>query len=241
MREARGTPGYVPGYDEHFVKPEARGMVLLLSLAILAGLSLLAVLAASSMLQLRMMAANHSDGELARLAAITAVAAGEKFLFSLPSESRAENCWSDCYTDSLRDVIHNSGTVPEYPEFLRDEWWVQWGLHSYPLVESESDMSPEEPGWTIPGRLSPRFVVEELEFQPAASTSPPEAPLISGVAYYRILGRGTGLADHSTHVMESILARPWQANSSEPVMAGISCTTFRPWYDCGRMAFRERR
>lgn len=223
-------------------RPESQGMILLLSLAMLAGLSLLAVLSASSMLQQRMMAANHSDGELARLAAVTAVAAGEEFLFGLPKESRAENCWSDCYTASLPGIIHNFGTLPEYPEFLPDDWWLQWGLDSASVVSSKNNMNLSVPVWPIPGRQPPQFVIEEVEYQIAGSSSSPlEAPLISGVAYYRILGRGTGLADHSTHVMESIMARPWQGHSTESDTTGISCSTFRPWYDCGRMAFRERR
>ncbi len=223
-------------------RPKARGMVLLLSLAMLAGLSLLAVLAASSMLQQRMMAANHSDGELARLAALTAVAEGEKFLFGLSNESRAENCWSDCFGAFLPGVIHDSGTLPEHPEFLPDDWWLQWGIDSASVVGSETGTNLNEAEWTLPGRQPPRFVLEEVEYQAAAGLNPPlEAPSISGVAYYRILGRGTGLADHSTHVMESIIARPWPDNSDEPDAAGISCGTFRPWFDCGRMAFRERR
>lgn len=227
---------------EYFTRSDSRGMILLLSLAMLAGLSLLAVLAASSMLQQRMMAANHADGELARLSAFTAVAAGEKFLFGLPRESRAGNCGSDCFAASLPGVIQNPGTLPEFPELQPDDWWLQWGSDSILVADTEGNVSLGEPGWTLPGRQIPRFVIEEVGYQLAGSTSLPlEAPSISGVAYYRILGRGTGLADHSTHVMESIMARPWPSESAEDGEAGISCNTFRPWYDCGRMAFRERR
>lgn len=217
-------------------------MVLLLSLAMLAGFSLLAVLAASSMLQQRMMAANHADGELARLAAVSAVAAGEKFLFGLPNESRLENCWSDCFAAFAPGVIHDSGTLPDQPEFLPDDWWLQWGLNSASLADSGANPNFDEAEWSLPVRQSPRFVVEEVEYQAAAGLNPPlAAPSIGGVAYYRILGRGTGLADQSTHVMESIMARPWLGKLAGDGGDGISCNSFRPWYDCGRMAFRERR
>jgi len=228
-------------------KTAARGMVLLLSLAMLAGFSLLAVLAASSMLQQRMMAANHADGELARLAAVSAVAAGEKFLIGLPNESRLENCWSDCFTSTLPGVIHDQGTLPEHPEFLPDDWWLQWGLNSASLADSRANSNAAHPNlaeaeWSLPVRQSPRFVVEEIEYQAAAGLNPPlAAPSISGVAYYRILGRGTGLADQSTHVVEAITARPWSDHLAEDGGDGISCNSFRPWYDCGRMAYRERR
>lgn len=242
MKARKCSSGSWPESPENLRKHEARGMILLLSLAILAGLSLLAVLAASSMLQQRMMAANHADGELARLAAVTAVAEGEKFLLGLPRDSRAENCASDCFALSLPGVILNAGALPEYPEFLPDDWWLQWGTDSTSLMAEENNMNLEEPGWNLPGRQPPRFVIEEVEYQVAENTSTPlESLSINGVAYYRILGRGTGLAGHSTHVMESIMARPWPDSSSEPDAGGFSCNTFRPWYDCGRMAFRERR
>jgi len=222
--------------------PHSEGMVLLLSLALLAGLSLLAVLAANSMLQQRMMAANHADGELARLSAITAVAAGEDFLLQLPGNSRAVDCHSDCFAETLTGIIHPDGTLPSAPEFQADDWWLQWGQALGSTANPEHGPGNNAHNPNIPGRQVPRFLLEELEYQTTSGTPlAAEAPEIRGVAYYRILGRGTGLAANTTHVVESILARPWLKDSAGHDADGIDCSALRPWYDCGRMAFRARR
>lgn len=217
-------------------------MVLLLGLALLAGLSLLAMLAANSMLQQKRMAANHADSELARLSAMTAISSGEGFLLALPAMTRRENCSSDCFVDPVLSMVHTADALPPNPEFLADGWWSDWGLtaQSEPLMAIHGDTT--ESTWSLPGRYPPQFVVQELNF--VANPGVPVAedvPTISGVGYYRILGRGTGMATNSTHVVESIFARPWQLLSPESQSAGIDCKTFRPWYDCGRMAYRERR
>ncbi len=218
------------------------GMVLLLGLALLAGLSLLAIMAASSMLQQRQMAANHADGELARLSAITAVAAGEKFLLGLPGDSRMENCQADCFDEPTKSLINNTHTLPANPELLPDQWWLDWGQSAVSVTNQQQSLLQPEPAWALPGRQPPLFVIEELEYLAEnESFAEPDKPMVSGIAYYRILGRGTGIAANTTHVAESILARPWQPNSMESEPSPIDCTHFRPAFDCGRMAYRERR
>jgi len=240
MRSPTPSRKLKPAHGHH--SPQSKGMVLLLSLALLAGLSLLAVLAANSMLQQRMMAANHADGELARLSAITAIAAGEDFLLQLPGDSRAVDCHSDCFAETLTAIIHPDGTLPSAPEFQADGWWLQWGQELDSTANLEHGLNKTAHNLNIPGRQAPRYLLEELEYQATSgATLAAEAPEISGVAYYRILGRGTGLAVNTTHVVESILARPWLKDSTGHDADGIDCSTLRPWYDCGRMAFRARR
>lgn len=218
------------------------GLVLLLSLALLAGLSLLALLAASSMLQQQRMAANHSDGELARLAAMTAVQAGEKFLFSLPNEARIEGCQTDCFVEPARSMIMRTGIAPDQAEFLPDEWWLQWGQPMASAFDGDSLSANPRPAWTLPGRQPPLFIIQELEFLVAPGPQLASgSPVVSGIAYYQVLGRGTGLSGSNTHVAESILARPWLASSPENSSPLSDCSMFRPAYDCGRMAYRERR
>lgn len=219
-----------------------RGLVLLLSLALLVGLSLLALLAASSMLQQQHMAANHSDGELARLAAMTAVRAGENFLFSLPDESRIEGCRSDCFLEPARSWIVSSDIAPDQAEFLTDEWWLQWGQPVNSTNEEITDPGNSGQTSNLPGRHPPLFIIQELDFLPA--TEPQDEiglPTVTGVAYYQILGRGAGLSRSNTHVAESIFARPWMASSEDSSTFSNDCRMFRPGYDCGRMAYRERR
>lgn len=217
---------------------EQGGLILLLSLAMLAGLSLLALLAASSMLQQQQMAANHADGELARLSAITAVGLGEHFVLELPDSVRTANCQSGCYAEPINTAILEAGSFPQNPEFLNDNWW--------------SNFAETGQFGTLPGRQAPMFIIEELEFSAAEEAASGDSkglsggeaedpPEINGVAYYRILGRGTGVAAGSTHVAESILARPWRSLPSPGESPGVDCSAIRPWYDCGRMAYRERR
>lgn len=218
------------------------GLVLLLSLAILAGLSLLALIAASSMLQQRQMSANYTDGELARLSAMTAVSAGEKFIFNLAYESRIGNCQSGCYVEPARSMILQPGQLPDEPEFLPDDWWMQWGHPLYSQPESEFTTGQPASAAELPGRLPPLFIIQELEFLAATgSQAEVDAPALSGVAYYQVLGRGTGVSIGNTHVAESILARPWLASSGLEETAGVDCEAFQPVIDCGRLAYRERR
>ncbi|HET6563869.1 MAG TPA: hypothetical protein VFG52_00535 [Xanthomonadales bacterium] len=218
------------------------GLVLLLSLAVLAGLSLLALIAASSMLQQRQMSANYTDGELARLSAMTAVRAGEKFIFNLDYESRVESCQSGCYVEPAHSMILQSGQLPDHPEFLPDDWWLQWGhpLHS----QSESGFTTGQPDLaaSLPGRLPPLFIIQELEFLTATgSQAEADIPAISGIAYYQVLGRGTGVSAGNTHVAESILARPWLTSSGQEGSLASDCGAFEAAIDCGRLAYRERR
>lgn len=229
------------------------GMILLLSLALLAGLSLLAILAASSMLQQQQMAANHADGELARMSAITAVGLGERFVLELPDSIRTSNCQSDCYAEPVNSAIFKAGSLPQSPESLNDDWWTSWGHAPDSSISTASSFGETGRLWTLPGRQAPMFIIEELEYvasdmalnRAAAGAinqqDAKEAPAINGVAYYRILGRGTGIAASSTHVVESILARPWRPNTTASESFALGCSALRPWYDCGRMAYRERR
>jgi Tfp pilus assembly protein PilX len=206
------------------------GMVLLLGLAILAGLSLLALLAANSMLHQQQMAANLADNELARSSSRYAVDYGERFLMALPGSTRKENCLSDCFVEDLDYAIHPEGHFPESPEYQTDHWWLQWASahEKLPLTS-----------WSLPGRMPPQFLIEELKFQPVdlfqAST---DTPVINGVGYYRVMGRGTGKGQHTTRLAESIFARPWRAVDDA---TGADCAAYRDWFDCGRMAYREIR
>ena len=223
----------IPGSCRLFTglpKSREKGLVLLLSLAILAGLSLLALLAANSMLHQKQMAANHADNELARFSSRSAVVYGERLLMALPGNTRRENCLVDCFDEGMDYEIHPADSFPESPEFQPDNWWQQWAIPGTdaPLTS-----------WSFPGRQAPQFLIEELKFQPVDLLQySSDAPAINGVAYYRVMGRGTGQGENTTRVAESILARPWRAENDPN---GSDCAAYRDWFDCGRMAFREIR
>lgn len=213
-----------------FSQSAEKGLALLLSLAILAGLSLLALLAANSMVHQKQMAANHADNELARLSSRSAVIYGERFLMALPGNTRRENCLADCFDEAMEHEIHPAGGFPEPPEFQPDSWWLQWAS-----ADADSPLS----SWKLPGRQGPQFLIEELKFQPIdISRDPGEAPVINGVGYYRVMGRGTGQGNKTTRVAESILAKPWHTGEDPN---GSDCAAYQDWFDCGRVAFREIR
>jgi Tfp pilus assembly protein PilX len=217
------------------------GLVLLLSLALLAGLSLLALLAAASMLQQRQMAANYADGELARFSAKAAVNAGENLILGLPDGYRVGNCMRDCFTEPAQSLFLDPATAPSQPEFLPDEWWLEWGQPMRTQPGADGIGSGAGTGWPLPGRNPPVFTLQELEFLPAGQPMAEGLPQIAGIGYYQVLGRGTGTGVASTHVAESIFARPWLAGTELQQETFPGCSQFRHQVDCGRMAYRERR
>jgi Tfp pilus assembly protein PilX len=226
------------GTDHH----KARGMVLLLGLGLLAGLSLLGLLAANSMLQQRQMAANHADAELARLSAMTAVSSGERFVLGLPAAARTEHCATHCFAEPTDSLIHGPGSLPVNAELLPDGWWSDKGITAQSALLAEGQDANPAWEWSLPGRYPPQFLLEELKYVEATEPANAEsAPVVAGIGYYRVLGRGTGVAPNSTRVVESILARPWHRPDEVTASGEIQCSTYRPWYDCGRMAYRERR
>lgn len=217
------------------------GLVLLLSLGLLAGLSLLALLAATSMLQQQQMAANHADGELARLSAMAAAHAGEQWVLGLPDASRAGNCSKNCFLEPASHGFLDAASAPSQPETLPDEWWLQSAQPLQHALEGAEPAPATQLTWHLPGRNPPLFTIRELEFLTPAQPLPEHLPPINGVGYYEVLGRGTGTGIASTHVAEAIVARPWLADSGQAQSDAAGCALFRPWVDCGRMAYRERR
>src|SRR5690606_25262255 len=102
------------------------------------------------------------------------------------------NCLQDCFAEPVRFLFLDPATAPTDPEFLPDEWWLEWGqpLRTEPATDVPG--SGAESAWPLPGRNPPAFTLQELEFLPASQPLPEELPQISGVGYYQILGRGTG-------------------------------------------------
>ena len=218
-----------------------RGVTLLTGLVLLAAISLLALVAASSMvLQLRM-AGNFEDSRLALQNSAAAVALGEDFLYSIGQAGRIPHCQSECFTPPLSTIIRQTTELPAFPEYEAASWWLSWGAEAG--AASLAGLPMEHRG--VPGAEPPRFLIEELHFDPAnAVTVSADAPLLDGIGYYRILGRGSGRGTAAIAVSESIVARPWKADALPAQGNGdidMFCADYRPWYDCGRMAWRQRR
>jgi Tfp pilus assembly protein PilX len=225
----------------HPALPRQQGVTLLTGLVLLAAISLLALVAASSMvLQLRM-AGNFEDSRLALQNSAMAVALGEDFLYSVGQDGRIPDCQGTCFNSPLSTIIHQTTELPAFPEYEAESWWRSWGAVAG--VAPLSGVSLENSG--VPGAEPPRFLIEEVHFDPTTGVPvSADAPLLDGIGYYRILGRGSGRGAAAIAVSESIVARPWKADALPGPGNGdvhAFCADYRPWYDCGRMAWRQRR
>ena len=153
-----------------------------------------------------------------------------------------DNCQSACFADTMHPRIHDADAFTDSPDSQPDSWWQQWGFTEGQT--SGTIIAGGEPtyAWNLGARQPPLFLIQELAFLPTGIVNnPPEHPPIQGIAYYQVLGRGTGRGEHSTHIAESIVARPWPEPSTTETSEPIDCSVIQAWYDCGRMAYRERR
>jgi Tfp pilus assembly protein PilX len=217
------------------------GIALLAGLVLLAAVSLLALIAASSMLAQQRMAGHFDDAVAARANAERAVAGGVSLLLATPHEQRSSGCDQHCFQAPTDSMIRDAGELPALPEFEAGAWWRAEGL-----LPGTDPVTAQSPGGAFgPWAEPPLFLIEEVAFRAAGEiVAPPDAPGIDGVGYYRILGRGTGREAAAGAVYEAIIARPWPgtaATEPPPADPAAFCASFKPWYDCGRMAWRARR
>lgn len=208
------------------------GISLVLSLLLLAALSLLGLAAAGDSQLQRRVTQNQVQAGHARQSADSALAWAEAWLLSLPGDQRPQPCPSDC---TARDVIRTVDYFPPSPEYQPPEWWCLQGQgDGYDPVDGarlddRSGLHPAPACW----------IVEEVWLQPAEAGQRP------AISYYRIIAAG-GDPDSGTAVTESILARPWgDATWADqfPAIPGTRsfCHQLSPQDPCGRLAWRQRR
>ena len=216
------------------------GMALLAGLMILASISLLALVATASMATQYAMAGNFTDQQLADQSAREALFQGQQFLLGLDPSSRSADCLEDCFEAPLSGIIHAAMDLPDFPEFEPTLWWEAWGLDA--RTDPLTGATVNHPWNSTPE--PPRYLLEELFFDSNPELQAgEEAPAVEGVAYYRILGRGTGRGPAAATVEEIILARPWPtpAEGDGDLSAADFCAAFSQWYPCGPMVGRQRR
>jgi len=218
-----------------------RGMALLTGLLLLAAISLLALVGTSSMILQTQMASNFKHNTTALQNANLAQSEGEAWLFSRPSHEREPDCITDCL---LPTAIHHDSEIPAHLEYESVAWWQLNGI--------EAGMDPAtglaSAAYQFESSQAPRWIIEELRFEPVELEPPFEAT--QGVGYYRIFSRGSGGNSRSVAITEVIVARPW----GDGVLPGeypLSedsvnfCLQFEgishPLFDCGSKAWRQRR
>lgn len=221
-----------------------RGVALLTGLVLLSALSLLALVAATSALSQQRMAGNHDDAALARAQSDRALAEAARLVLTVPEDRRRAGCRDDCFLSPTDQVIRGADELPALPEFEPGAWWRAegWPPGTDPVTAGAPD---SEAGSSAD---LPRFTVEEILFRlPGEIVTPPGAPAIAGLGYYRVLGRGTGRQAGTVSVGEALIARPWigtppeAAQERPPADWAEYCAPFQPWYDCGPLTWRARR
>lgn len=213
-----------------------RGIALLAGLVLLAAISLLALVATSGMFLQRRMAVNFQENSLALENANIAQSYAKAWLNSRVDHERERGCESDCL---LPVGITNSGVIPAHPEFESVSWWRANAVPAGWNPDTGEAVAEMDPGGN-----TAYWLMEEIHYEAIGDASGEGAA--EGVATYRILSRGTGRNSGNVAVTESIVARPWEgAFTVTPFpLEGSSmefCRQFGDKYDCGSLAWRQRR
>jgi Tfp pilus assembly protein PilX len=213
-----------------------RGIALLTGLVLLAAISLLALSAASGTVLQRNMAINYQENAVALQNASIAESYAMAWLNSRAVSERQSGCQSNCL---LPIGIHNPGELPAHPEFESVEWWrSNASITGYNAKTAETHVTPDQ------GAEPARWIIEEIHYVDTGDTW--DENRAEGLGYYRVLSRGTGRNPRSVAVTEMIAARPWggefQQGSFPPDGSSRAfCQPFENRYDCGRVAWRQKR
>jgi Tfp pilus assembly protein PilX len=213
-----------------------RGVALLMGLVLLAAVSLMALMAANSMVLQRRMSANFGAGSTALAQAARATEAARAWLDSRADVERESGCSTDCL---LPPAIHGPGELPPYPEFESAAWWRIHGLPAGIHPESGEPLASN-----VAEKNPPSWIIEELRYEPRPAA--PAGATFAGIGYYRIFARGVGGHAGSLAFTETIVARPWEGEYDPlpyPVTApaGNFCAQFDPSVPCGTQGWRQRR
>lgn len=212
-----------------------RGVTLLLCVLLLAGLSLLALSAASdSQLQLRVM--GNIDSEARALAAARSAGAwAEQWLFSLDGASPPPTCASDCTGAA---PILAPGALPQHPGDHPENWWLSQAFADGHDPFTGQRLAPR----AVRGTPVGRWLVQELHRDfVAAEQENPSAELV----WYRVIARAAPAPSGSPVVVESIVARPWgEAGWQDALPRDAALTAFCQSLvhrmPCGRRGWRRR-
>jgi len=213
-----------------------RGVALLVGLVLLAAVSLLALSAASGAVLQRNMAINYQEKAAALQNASIAESYATAWLNSRAVSERQSGCQTNCL---LPIGIHSPGELPAHPEFESVEWWRSNAfVTGYNAQTAETLETPDQ------GAEPARWIIEEINYLDTGDTRGQNKA--EGVGYYRILSRGTGRNPRSVAVTELIAARPWdgdfRAGQFPPDGSNRAfCSQFDIPYQCGSMAWRQRR
>jgi len=218
-----------------------KGIALLAGLVLLASISLLALMAASGMIMQKHMASNFRQDMKALENSGIATSYASSWLYSRAKHERDAACSTNCI---LPVAIRSAHEIPTAAEYESAAWWRDNGIEAGTNPSTGIKIVSYEDSGSEP----PRWIIEELHYQSLAESGFEDGT--EGLVYYRILGRGAGLHPSSIAVTESIVARPWggdyELNAFPPGHEPADfCAQFEdpaiPPFNCGRLAWRQRR
>lgn len=217
----------------------SRGIALIAGLLLLASMVVLALAVATGMLLERRMAGNFGDGQLALQRAQLADRWAGYWLESRPADPLGPDCVDDC---GPTPPIFQTGQLPPYPEFEDEAWWQLHGA----VAGVDPGSGAVRMDYSLPATAAPRWIIEELHFEPLEGIVTEPGDPEPTVGYYRLLARGSGRFPGSIAVTETIIARPWGAGLRP---APYPPAADEPWFcdpvpeavPCGRVAWRRRR
>jgi len=218
-----------------------KGIALLAGLVLLASISLLALMAASGMIMQKHMASNFRQDMKALENSGIATSYASSWLYSRAKHERDSACNTNCV---LPVAIRSAHEIPTAAEYESAAWWRDNGIEAGTNPSTGTKIVSYEDSGSEP----PRWIIEELHYQSLAESGFEDGT--EGLVYYRILGRGAGLHPSSIAVTESIVARPWggdyELNAFPPGHEPTDfCAQFDepaiPQFNCGRLAWRQRR
>lgn len=166
-------------YCIHRTLANERGAVLVVGLMLLLVLTLLGVVALQSTTLQERMAGNMREQEQAFQSAEAALRSGEAFLRSseiLPAFTGAGGLYPD--------------SDPAAPRWSQQTTWGGDGSRPYP-------------GQVADGAAPPRFIIEQLPFEPQPGDSLAADEELTSNGMYRVTARGTGALGRAVVVLES--------------------------------------
>jgi Tfp pilus assembly protein PilX len=215
---------------------KSRGIALLAGMVLLAAVSILALTASSGMILQRHMTTNFQEDALALESATVADAYAKAWIYSRPVNQRERGCSNDCV---LPPGFVSADTLPQYPELESTAWWHanshRAGFNPDTGETYEIDFAGSDPA---------RWIIGELHYTATGDKRGENAA--EGLAYYRVISRGSGRHRNSIAVTESIVVRPWEgdfeAGTYPPQNSSrLFCSQFEAKYECGNLSWRRRR
>ena len=180
----------------------SRGIALIAGLLLMSSMMILALAVGTGLLLEKRMAANFSDGQLAIQRAQLAANWGGYWLYSILENPIDPLCIESC---GAVPPLFESGQLPAAIETRPQTWWHQNGqIAGIAPVSGQVKMD-----YSLPNLEQPRWVIEEVHSQAIEGILVEPGEHEPRLAYYRIIGRGTGRLPGSIVVTEAIIARPW--------------------------------